>query len=328
MSLFVLAIVIALTNFAFALFILPESLPPSRRLSLTTRQVTLQFLRPAALFIPLRLEGRRGRDWNLTLTGAALFLYVFADQAYNLKYLYVKHVYDWSTEQLGYYMSLLWVIRAFNLLVLLPLILAYFTSNRKASTNNSTPTHIASAIRFDQRIAAISLFMDASANALIAVSPTSSQTLFVFLTCLNALTSGGHPALQSLGAVSLRAMGKGSEMGLVFGALGLSNAVSHIIAPGTYAAIYGSTVAAFPKAMFIVSSILLYIAVSLLARVRPNIHVPPAELESATTPLVSQEVEDAEEGSHAQVRDRSHHDEPEHHLLQRTPVISLPSLED
>jgi hypothetical protein len=100
-SLFVLAIVIALTNFAFALFILPESLPPSRRLSRasssvdhhahqgrkgltrriteTMRHVTLQFLRPAALFIPLRLEGRRGRDWNLTLTGAALFLYVFAD---------------------------------------------------------------------------------------------------------------------------------------------------------------------------------------------------------------------------------------------------------
>jgi hypothetical protein len=72
--------------------------------------------------------------------------------------------------------------------------------------------------------------MDASANALIAISPTSSQPLFVFLTSLNALTSGGHPALHSLGAVSSRAMGKGNEMGLVFGALGLSNAISHIVA--------------------------------------------------------------------------------------------------
>ena len=72
--------------------------------------------------------------------------------------------------------------------------------------------------------------MDASANALIAMAPTSSQALFVFLTSLNALTSGGHPALQSLGAVSLRAMGKDNEMGLVFGALGVSNAVSHIVA--------------------------------------------------------------------------------------------------
>lgn len=41
--------------------------------------VALQFLRPATLFIPMKLEGRRGRDWNLTLTGAALFIYVLAD---------------------------------------------------------------------------------------------------------------------------------------------------------------------------------------------------------------------------------------------------------
>jgi hypothetical protein len=144
-------------------------------------------------------------------------------------------------------MSFLWTIRAVNLLVVLPrkfpfrlrylryphvvtVILAYFSSKSNTQSRNSTPEFLASAIRFDQRIAAISLFMDASANALIAISPTSSQHLFVFLTALNALTSGGHPALQSLGAVSLRAMGRSNEMGLVFGALGLSNAISHIVA--------------------------------------------------------------------------------------------------
>jgi len=148
-------------------------------------------------------------------------------------------------------MSFLWIIRALNLLIVLPrkspvclrcvyhyhlvtVILAYFSSNHTAPTDDLTHAHIASAIRFDRRIAAISLFMDASANALIAVSPTSSQALFVFLTSLNALTSGGHPALQSLGAVSLRAMGKGNEMGLVFGALGVANAVSHIVAVRLY----------------------------------------------------------------------------------------------
>ena len=95
------AIVIALTNLSFVLFILPESLPPSRRLTRATssvdyesqqqnrgvvhnivktmRDVALQFLRPATLFIPMKLEGRRVRDWNLTLTGAALFIYVLAD---------------------------------------------------------------------------------------------------------------------------------------------------------------------------------------------------------------------------------------------------------
>lgn len=97
-----LAIVIELVNLASVVFIVPESLPTSRRLShvpspavdhpsqqqrkgfvrhifKVMRNVVSQFLRPAALFIPLKLEGRRIRDWNLTLTGAALFIYVFAD---------------------------------------------------------------------------------------------------------------------------------------------------------------------------------------------------------------------------------------------------------
>jgi hypothetical protein len=193
--------------------------------------------------------------------------------------------------------------------------------------------------------------MDASANALIAISPTSSQALFVFLTSLNALTSGGHPALQSLGAVSLRAMGKGNEMGLVFGALGLSNAVSHIVAvrphpsftpiallifvrfvcshttsqPGTYAAIYGATVAAFPKAMFIMSAALLYIAVSLLARIRPNIHIPPEELEGTIPVPSSEEVEVAGAGSYEQARSRSRSRGPENDALGKAPIfLSLP----
>jgi len=168
--------------------------------------------------------------------------------------------------------------------------------------------------------------MDASANALIAISPTSSQPLFVFLTSLNALTSGGHPALQSLGAVSLRAMGKGNEMGLVFGALGLSNAVSHIVAPGTYAVIYGATVAAFPKTMFAVSAALLYIVVYLLAHIRPNIHVPPTELEIAVA--ASEEVEDAGEGSHVHVRNRSRSREPENDAPRGESVMLLSIPED
>ncbi|KAH9045078.1 hypothetical protein EDB84DRAFT_1469066 [Lactarius hengduanensis] len=332
-SLFVTAILIAITNLSFRPIHPSRVAPPSRRLSRapssidhdsqqrnrgTMRDVALQFLRPATLFIPLKLEGRRGRDWNLTLTGLALFLYVLADQVYNLKYLYVKHVYDWSTEQLGYYMSFLWIIRAANLLIIYLvshiLILAYFASNRKTPTKNSSPEHLAAAIRFDQRIAAISLFTDASANALVAISPTSSQPLFVFLTSLGALTSGGHPALQSLGAVSLRAMGKGNEVGLVFGALGLVNAPWHIRSD------LRETVATFPKAMFVMSAVMLYIAVTLLARVRPFIHVPPAELEGGVTPRQSHdntEVEEPGEEPETQVRSQSQSSEPDYPPLRR-----------
>lgn len=94
--------------------------------------------------------------------------------------------------------------------------------------------------------------------------------------------------------------------------------------PGTYAAIYGATVAAFPKAMFVTSAALLYIAVSLLARIRPNIHNPPTEPEGTDTVQASEEVEDAGEGSYRS-RSRSHDDvpenEPENEELQASVIL-------
>jgi hypothetical protein len=95
--------------------------------------------------------------------------------------------------------------------------------------------------------------------------------------------------------------------------------------PGTYAAIYGATVATFPKAMFVTSAVLLYIAVSLLARIRPNIHIPPAEPEGIIISRPSEEVEVAGVEQHARVRSRSRDSEPEHDVLQR---ISLSIQED
>ena len=109
-------------------------------------------------------------------------------------------------------------------------VLTYFAPTRSKPSARSTPSTLAAALRFDRAIAVVSFFTDASANALVVLAPTSSQVLFVLCTSLNSLTSGGNPALHSLGAVSLQAMGKGREVGLVFGAMGIVNAVAHIIA--------------------------------------------------------------------------------------------------
>jgi len=123
-------------------------------------------------------------------------------------------------------------------------------------------------------------------------------------------------------------MGKGSEVGLVFGALGVVNAVSHIIAPGIYAAIYGLTVATYPKAMFVMTAVLLYIGVALLARVRPYIHVPPAEAEEGVSPCQLDDnagIEEEGEGSNAQFRRRSRSRENTYddHPRQLVTVLSI-----
>jgi hypothetical protein len=80
--------------------------------------------------------------------------------------------------------------------------------------------------------------------------------------------------------------------------------------------------------MFVASAALLYIAVSLLARIRPDIHVPPAELESAITVAASEEVEDAGEGSHVHIRNRSRSREPSNDALRGESVMLLSIPED
>jgi hypothetical protein len=72
--------------------------------------------------------------------------------------------------------------------------------------------------------------------------------------------------------------------------------------------------------MFVTSAILLYIAVSLLARMRPNIHIPPAEPESVVISRPSEEVDVAGVGRRGQVRSRSPDREQEHDVLHRIPL--------
>jgi len=83
--------------------------------------------------------------------------------------------------------------------------------------------------------------------------------------------------------------------------------------------------------MFVASAVLLYIAVSLLARIRPNIHTPPGpptELESTIAVAASEEVEDEGEGSHLNVRNRSRSREHEDDALRGESVMLLSIPED
>ena len=51
--------------------------------------------------------------------------------------------------------------------------------------------------------------------------------------------------------------------------------------PGIYAALYGATVASFPKAIFLLSAVLLYLAVCALMLVRSKINLTPGDGEYA-----------------------------------------------
>ncbi|KAF8071921.1 major facilitator superfamily domain-containing protein [Lyophyllum atratum] len=281
---FFLSIGLLAATFFYVVFICPESRqPPAQEYEISnaetplfktspnllirryTRQIMSALVIPITMFAPRPIPGKSRRNYNLSLLGAALFLYLISTAVYSSKYMYAQHVYSWTAAQLGYYMSLLWISRAFNLLVFLPIVISYLKPKTSVPGTASDPVHIAAEMKFDKRLAQASLAIDGMADALVALVPTSSQVTYIGLSCLSSFTSGGNPALHSLGAVCLHACGYGSEVGALFGGIAVLSAIAHIFSPYIFAITYASTVAYFPKAIFVLAAGLLACAVLLLS---------------------------------------------------------------
>ncbi|KAF9565255.1 MFS general substrate transporter [Agrocybe pediades] len=251
-----------------------ESLSFKESPVLATRNLFLNFLTslllPISMFTPRPIPGSTRKNYNMTFVGLSLFLYIVSTGLYSAKYLYAQHVYTWTTAQLGYYMSTLWISRAINLLIFLPIVLSY-TKPKPTSTPGTNPNahDISSELNFDRYLASLSLAVDGLADTLVAVVSNKSQPMFVALSCLSSFTSGGNPALHSLGAVCLHACGRGDEVGALFGAMGVLAAIGHIVSPSIYALTYASTVANFPEAIFVLGACLLYAVVFFLSRISP-----------------------------------------------------------
>ncbi|KAG5636159.1 hypothetical protein H0H81_008939 [Sphagnurus paluster] len=231
------------------------------------RKYAQQFL--SALIIPIAMFKPRPKplgsrmNYNLTLLGAGMFLYLISTGVYTSKYMYAQHVYSWTTAQ---------------------------PKPPPAGTSPS-PENIAAEMKFDKQLARASLAVDGLADALVALTPTSSQPTFIALSCLSSFTSGGNPALHSLGAVCLHACGFSSEVGALFGGMAVLSAIAHTISPSIYAMTYASTVAYFPKMIFVLATGLLSSAVLLLGGIksRPEDVVT---LETSRTTLIADEDDD------------------------------------
>ncbi|PFH53013.1 hypothetical protein AMATHDRAFT_55923 [Amanita thiersii Skay4041] len=276
---------------------------------LVLRRQTYRFLStllsPIAMFAPRSIPNYpRRKSYSLTFVGLALFIYLISTGVYASKYLYAQHVYSWTTAQLGYYMSLLWVTRAINLLIVLPIIISYL----KPKTANTppgvppNPEDLAAELQFDKLLAQCSLALDGTADTLVAITRTKTPIPFILLSCVSSFTSGGNPSLHSLGAVCLHACGYSSEVGILFGAMAVLSAIAHVISPYIYALTYATTVAYFPQAIFVLAAALIGSSVMLLTFVRPAVsdialvHASPiAEEERSTySPLRDDEIEEQE----------------------------------
>ncbi|KAJ7067798.1 major facilitator superfamily domain-containing protein [Mycena amicta] len=336
-SVFWVAAIGSFINFCLSAFILPESVSKEKRERVNTPQEVViaaiesipkadsgiltpfvpsfvkTYLSPLRTFFPVKIPvsgtNKVRRDWSLTLLMCALFGYMLSAGLYQIKYLYGSHVYSWTPEQLSYYISFMGGGRALFLLVAFPLVISTFkpksilptpppTANGVKIKPKPTKEHLAREIKFDLRLAKISLCIDIVANSAIVLAPApsytmhahaidgasdaqfrSSQALFVMASWTASWGAGLIPAIRSLALSIMQSRAllaaadgvepQGVDTGKLFGALAILQAIGQmILGPPLFALIYSSTVATFPKAVFCTAIGILFLALSATLLVR------------------------------------------------------------
>ncbi|THH32642.1 hypothetical protein EUX98_g1534 [Antrodiella citrinella] len=269
-----------------------------------------RLLSPLALFVPRKLPlpgGGFKRDWSLTILASTMFMFLLSTGIFQIKYLYAGHIYGWGAEQLSYYISLMGAVRALNLLVLMPFLISRFKpkSETRASAlpgasaslarimGKPKPTlaHLRAEMSFDLILVRISLFIDFFSHFFVFVAPASAgPVLFTLFTSMSSLGAGVHPAVNSIALCLLQmrhyAVAEAGETAVVddggagrlFGSLSVLQAVGqYILGPMMFGLIYGTTVAHFPKTVFITAAGILCIAIFLIFTLSPEL---PADLTS------------------------------------------------
>lgn len=234
---------------------------------------------PIAVTLPTRnaLLLKRQRDWSLTLLAIGLAGWMLSTGVYQLKYLYAEHVYGWGAEELSVYISWMGAVRALVLLWGVPAVVGWLkgrvaekeakfkenegknskgkqrvvydedgreVENRDVDAKREAPTRLqlGKSIRFDIRLARVSIFIDLVSNILIAVTPSpafhaeslkyyfnsratpagtagqtthqQSQAMFVAASSLSAFGGGLVPAVHSLALCIVQARALEPDFGI------------------------------------------------------------------------------------------------------------------
>ncbi|KAG6865398.1 hypothetical protein C0991_002892 [Blastosporella zonata] len=256
-----------------------------------------RFLSPLSVLLPElkeRLPGenplkRRRRDWSLTLVAGVYGLAVSIMGSYTTKFQYAAATFGWSSETLGYFLTLVGATRAVFLAIVLPCFIKFFKPRSVAasrdsrsetspllSTSRDTATKTPHSSSFELSIARVSLFIEVVSYTLMAFAPTALA--FTGFSMVASMGAGLNPALQSVALALYRRRG-GTESGRLFGALSVIQSMSsQIISPAMYGLVYTKTVATFPRAIFFLSTATIACSFALLAFVRlPRRDTPPSE---------------------------------------------------
>ncbi|OJA15919.1 hypothetical protein AZE42_11219, partial [Rhizopogon vesiculosus] len=135
---------------------------------------------------------------------------------------------------------------------------------RQSTANTPSPSHSS---KLDLTIARVSLVVDIIAFLVVILA--SNGLLFACGAILQALGVGFSPALQAFALEVYNRRGGKGEAGKLFGAIYVVQALgSQILGPALYGFVYYKTVAIYPRAVFLLSAVLMMVSLGLLALVR------------------------------------------------------------
>jgi hypothetical protein len=133
-------------------------------------------------------------------------------------------------------------------------------------------------LNFDLSLVRVSILLDVLSHTSVLFAPANSQTWFVLATTLTSLGSTSVPSYSStvLGYVRYRtAQGEQSDqkedIGVLFGGLAVLQSLGQtILGPILFGFVYSSTVATFPKGVFVLACFLAGTALFLMLIARPR----------------------------------------------------------
>ncbi|EJU05334.1 MFS general substrate transporter [Dacryopinax primogenitus] len=248
------------------------------------------FLAPLQLFAPTKvIPGQVGYainkfDWNLTFMATCYGVAGLMIGLYTLKFQYAQKAFGWDAQKLGYWLSLVGCVRAFHLVVILPLLLKLLRpkpeqpislplepseplqSPGEAENGRSVPRHLVDSVsravqpgavkhrhspRFDLHVARASLGIELLCELGQASAPGPAS--WTAATLLGAFGGGYSPAMQSL---ALGLLKNEDETGRLFGAMSVMSALcTQVMGPALFGLMFAYTVGVFPKMVFVAACV-------------------------------------------------------------------------
>ncbi|KZP12568.1 MFS general substrate transporter [Athelia psychrophila] len=239
----------------------------------------LSVFSPLALLLPVRVEGKKYLDWNLTLVALVYGSILSILGLYPYSFIYATTKFNWSSTNIGIFLSIVLVARATYLMVILPIVIKLFKPKPTAAelsegtpllaTPGSAKDDVKKEVhnpQFELQISRASLAIEVFGYVFMAIAPTGIT--YTLAALVGAVGQGFVPSIQSIALELYNRRGL-HETGKLLGALAVVSALcSQVIGPAFFGFMYVRTVAFAPGAVFYAAAVITIVAFAMLCSVR------------------------------------------------------------